>query len=268
MGSEITEFNTLVVGPADDPEMHELLNVLRAHTAERSAQIVAGVREAARLLKDQPVDYALGLVLHTVPGEHETSDVLSLLAAAPLTRWLVVNGFWCESVGRTESVWPLAFQVPLRLLEPRLEIELQVIQGAQPALAATAGRDEVFEFNASSSPQQCLSHRVFVDSPDSEVAAWISELLRRQGVTIVKSVSEADAMIVDVDPWCSDFGFEELEKKLQYGSTKPPVIAIQSMPTLGRTQELTTHGIARVVPKLAVNHVLADTIEDVLLSND
>ncbi len=252
MGSSLSDPSVVVIGPVDHPEMSELLSVLESHCPESSRTTVANLTDALRQFEDDGVVCDLGLVLHTVPGEHLSSDVVRLLTVAPLTRWLVVGGVWCESIGRTEDAWPSAFQVSLRLLGPRLQRELQVISGERPALMPTAGRDEAFEFNASPLPKPSRSSRVHVDSPDPAMTTWIQELLLRHGIEIVDSTSEADVVVADLDP-DGQHNWLNLPSDVQ-------VVGIQSMTTAESVSESNRIGIKTVVPKLAIDHVLPDAI--------
>ncbi|WP_166824874.1 hypothetical protein [Thalassoroseus pseudoceratinae] len=235
--------------------MAELLTALESECPDHSVLAYSCLRDAIDGFEKDGVVCDLGLVLHTVPGEHQSIEVLHLLSTAPLTRWLVVNGVWCESVARTETTWPLAFQVPLRLLHSRLASELAVIAGEKTALAATAGRDEAFEFNVPAVPIEGCTRRVAVRSPDPAMANSLSDLLAQRGAEVVGSVTEADAMVVDVDN-----GGDRIPTELQDRPSRIPVIGVQSMTTFERTQELKAKGFAAVVPKLAMDHRLLEVI--------
>ena len=253
MGSSLSDPRIVIVGPTEHPEMAELLSVLERHCPESSRKFAASLDEVIRAFEDDSLVCDFGLVLHTVPGEHPSADVVRLLTVAPLTRWLVVGGVWCESIGRTEDAWPSAFQVPLRLLGPRLQRELQVIFGQRPALMPTAGRDEAFEFNASPLPKPGQSRRVLVLSPDAAMVAWIQELLVRHGIEIVNSKDEADVVVADLDP--------DRHPSLNL-PTDVPVVGIQSMTTAESDREFPRLSIKTVVPKLAIDHVLPNAIVD------
>ena len=66
----------------------------------------------------------------------------------PLTLWVCCYGAWCDSDGRTRSIWPISVRVPVSEAERRLNRVWQVLteQRGEP-LPLTASRDEAFEFD-------------------------------------------------------------------------------------------------------------------------
>ena len=100
--------------------------------------------------------------------EYADEDVQKALEILPLARWICVSGAWCESEGRHGSRWPAAVRVPISSLTARLAFEANVVRGKTPALALTAGRDEIFEFDSLLSFPHDFggSLTVGIDSPD------------------------------------------------------------------------------------------------------
>src|SRR5690606_18587853 len=110
----------------------------------------------------------LVVVFQSWPLEFPRHCVLELLKAFGPARWVVCTGAWCESDGRNHDVWPQALRVPVRRAVPRLQAELEVLQGARPAQPLTASRDEVFEFQVQAGRELPWASPVAIDSHDRE----------------------------------------------------------------------------------------------------
>lgn len=114
----------------------------RLQRADRLSDVVA-----FRRLAD------LYVVCQSWPDEYPESEVAGLLSLCAAARVVCVCGRWCDSEGRTRDRWPLAVRVPAGELAPRLAFELRVLSGAQPPLALTASRGEIFAATASDGPR-------------------------------------------------------------------------------------------------------------------
>ncbi len=99
---------------------------------------------AVELLADGDWFPDLVVVYQGVPDQFAASDVETLVGRIPLTRCVVIYGPWCESIGRTEQVWPIGWCVPLQHAPIRLRQELDARQNDEPPLPPTASRDEAF----------------------------------------------------------------------------------------------------------------------------
>jgi hypothetical protein len=89
------------------------------------------------------------VVLQSWPDQFTPADVCFITQYAPLARVIVCYGSWCGADGRTRSVWPLAWRIPVEGFAERLAIELAVIAGDRPPLPATASREELFRWESS-----------------------------------------------------------------------------------------------------------------------
>src|SRR6266478_2313160 len=73
------------------------------------------------------------VVLQSWSDQFSESDVHDLIAHCPLARIVCCFGPWCDSDGRTRSIWPLAVRVPVAAASTRLERELALLQHHQSA---------------------------------------------------------------------------------------------------------------------------------------
>lgn len=161
------------------------------------------------LLADWEPD--LAVVCQSWPDEFSAIDVTAALGRWPLALWVCCFGAWCESDGRTRSIWPIGLRVPARSAEVRLTHLWQILsQQAGEPLPITASRDESFEFDlpfARDPSRVCpgLSCKVAaVMSPDPAVKAWLSDLLRTLiGACCIDDLgqlSDGDLLVCDTDP--------------------------------------------------------------------
>ena len=91
----------------------------------------------------------LVIVYQGVPDEFPQSQIDELIGLLPLARFIVAFSPWCESIGRTEQRWPIAWCVPIRHARTRLVEEITALRGGEPASPPTTSRDEAFSACAS-----------------------------------------------------------------------------------------------------------------------
>ncbi len=123
----------------------EALGGLRPTADVRPAADMAGLRQ---LVEGGAWHPDLIVVLQAWPDEFSGADVHELIVLCPLARIVGCFGPWCDSDGRTRSIWPLAVRVPAAAAADRLSRELALLEdrgAAPPALPLTASRTEVFE---------------------------------------------------------------------------------------------------------------------------
>ncbi len=243
-----------VVGDAHSPEMAPVPEHLARSLAGWEAREFPGLGE---LLRDGPAEGFfpdLVLVCQRWRDEYSAHEVREGLATFPVARWICVYGAWCESEGRHGSRWPMAVRVPLRSLETRLATEAAVVRGDIPALALTAARDEVFEFDTQHKypTWQGPQRSVMIHSPDRRVGEWLSDLCRDAGLRVVASFEESetlDIVVWDLDPLTEEVQAEIRRQRQQHpearwlglmGLAPPEVVA-----------DLKSEGIDEVLPKLA-----------------
>lgn len=199
--------NTLRLGDSGPEEFTPVVEWLRKRdTANglRSAIDLSGVRT---LLEAGDWFPELVVVLQGWSEQFSTGEVHELMALCPLARIVCCFGPWCDSDGRTRSIWPLAMRVPAAAAVSRLEHELNVLgAAAEPVIAPlpwTASRTEIFEYDFAAAPSRCDQKNVSVISPDR---SWREMMERRAGsrsaqATCATEMHPPDVVLFDADPW-------------------------------------------------------------------
>jgi DNA-binding NarL/FixJ family response regulator len=125
-----------VAGPAFAPIQQQLVSANARHAATLSA--------ALDLIDAESWSPDFVVIWQGFPDEYSRSQAEQLIGQLPLARWVVVFGPWCESIGRTEQLWPVAWSVPLRHADTRIQSELRQLQHGAAPFPATMSRDETF----------------------------------------------------------------------------------------------------------------------------
>ena len=282
--------NILLLGQTSRPEMRPVVEAVNEVAAE--LRQLDDVQSAGRMVTDQNWYPDLAVVCQSWPDEFSQAEVERLLSLLPLARWVCCYGAWCESDGRSRSIWPLSVRVPVCCAAARIRRQLAVIQGEQTVLPLTAARNEIIEFDA---PVD-LSLResglpVFVKSPDPELRCWIQDLLAKVGCRIVpchelRSASNSDSaapvrqtrrfqnkprtvaqaeissavtLIWDVDPW-SDRTANELQDFHQR-NPHVTIIALTGFALAEDVVVIEQCGAAAVVPKLSAQSQLLESLD-------
>lgn len=104
----------------------------------------------------------LVIVCQSWPDEFSAEEVSAALGRWPLALWICCYGAWCDSDGRTRTIWPISLRVPVCDAASRLSHVWQVLteQRGDP-LPLTASRDEAFAFD------HCSSHFIPADASDT-----------------------------------------------------------------------------------------------------
>jgi len=217
----------------------------------------------SRTLSDALTHYAdlswipdLIVVLQSWPDEHTRREVDELSRMAPLSRWVVSYGSWCESDGRTRNLWPQAVRVPWWAAQGRIEREWRLLKGESSiAMPMSSSREEVFGFDH---PEFLTSGSklVLIDSPDSEYRHGLSDLLTASGHSVITFEDfERDftphCILFDVDPWG-----EERQRRLHLLTAKcsnTPTWGLANRPDVDAMQSQGELGLISVFPKLG-NH--------------
>ena len=195
--------------------------------------------------------------------EYAAEEVRKAFEILPLARWICVSGAWCESEARHGSRWPAAVRVPMSGWDNRLALEADVVRGNTPALALTAARDEIFEFdNRLPFPQCSAANRtVSLRSPDREFQSWLADLCRSAGLSVSEAESgePIDVGIVDLDPLTVER--EEDLRALRQRHPHAKFLVILGLVHPEDHHRLETAGAAVVLSKLTPAAVLLGTIE-------
>jgi hypothetical protein len=247
---------TLIVGRDRSAEMRPVLARLAERTPRAGWRRAETAAEAAAALREPDGHADLGVILQEHPAAYAPDDAAALLAAGPLVRWICACGAWCESEGRTGSVWPDALRIPARQFASRLDRELAVLAGHRDPLAWTASRDETFLFDAAEPAPPARrsagqSPRVAVIGPDRAVRRWLADLLITAGFEALPDADEAAAVVYDADPLDADG--TRFTQTLASLAGRVPIVALTSEPADDAAARLRQWGAAAVIPKLAAH---------------
>ncbi len=197
--------NILVIGAADHEEMSDISAWLQSLGGRADVCYKAHLPQAADPAPD------LIVVAQSWPDEFSSSEVNAAFGRWPLAQWVVCFGAWCESDGRTRTIWPIGLRVPARAAASRLNHVWDIVTGRRiEPLPITASRDEAFEFDSlfanSSDLAAAKRHgrNVLVVSPDAALRQWLFDLVVAWGASAsVGSIDQLAAgtiVIWDVDP--------------------------------------------------------------------
>lgn len=199
--------NFLLLGDPRRREFQPVVGFVNAHQAAsriRSAFDVAGLRQFVERDGWFP---DLVVVLEAWPDQFSEAEFHELLALCPLARIVCCFGPWCDSDGRTRTIWPLAVRVPAAAALGRLAQEFELLENrpsvARP-LPLTASRAEIFEFDFRGlNPGAANAHTALVVSPDRRFREMLESALRKGGLQVCSARDSGTASIVvfDADPW-------------------------------------------------------------------
>lgn len=198
----------LVLGEAGPGEFQRVTGIVRRHVAADSLCWAADV-SAFRQATASGWWPDLVIVLQAWPDQFSADEVEALIELCPLARILCCFGPWCDSDGRTRSLWPLGVRVHAASFESRFEHELALLDGIRdvcPPLPLTASRTEIFDFDFA---QPAIRRRVDADvsviSPDRRFRDMIAAALQYRGVRAgnLGDASGPAAIVFDADPWDS-----------------------------------------------------------------
>jgi len=104
----------LLIGHWDAPAVSRLRASLSSDT------IAIDIPAAQALIQSGACHPDRVVVWQSIPHEYPAGDVQELIGTLPLAHWMAICGPWCESIGRTEGLWPAGWCVPLRTALTRL----------------------------------------------------------------------------------------------------------------------------------------------------
>ncbi|HEY3967791.1 MAG TPA: hypothetical protein VGM05_24730 [Planctomycetaceae bacterium] len=220
--------NVLIVG---DPRLGQFESIVRTVRQSVGDQSLRRVDDCTQLQSvtgeaDRPPD--LIIVLQVWPDQYSVADANQLISQFPLARLLCCCGPWCDSDGRTRSIWPLAVRVHPASFAARFAHELALIAGfpreahrrtaasskiaghagkAGQPLPLTASRSEIFEFDFDRQPTPfSMELIVAILSPDWRWCEMLAAALGQCGADITSDTVSAgvDVILFDIDPWNPD----------------------------------------------------------------
>lgn len=114
-------------------------------TSLESRAYVRQINQLPGVLIDPP---DLVIVCQSWPDEFPADEVSAALGRWPLAMWVCCYSAWCDSDGRTRSIWPISVRASASDASSRLNHVWQILteQRGEP-LPLTASRDEAFAFD-------------------------------------------------------------------------------------------------------------------------
>jgi hypothetical protein len=252
----------MLLGESDQNEFAGVVDFIRLRTGReflRTATDADGIRQ----LVEEGWHPDLIVVLQSWPDQFSGAEVHELMGRYPLARIICCFGPWCDSDGRTNSIWPLAVRVPVAAAAGRLAREFAILEnGGAALLPLTASRAEIFEFDFGplfSRGNQ--SPAAVVISPDQPWREMIESALRRVGFGIhdPHGAECPDVVVFDADPW--DAGRSTALRAVRAVHRQANIVAAVGFPRQPLAAELLDAGADRVWFKLASLSGLVDAAE-------
>ena len=203
------------------------------------------------------------VVLLAWPDQFPADEVHTLMGSCPLARIVCCYGPWCDSDGRTRSIWPLAVRVSVAAAGARLARELASLENQQRAcrpLPLTASRAEIFEFDFKGPAARAeTAMAASVISPDRRWREMAGSALRGWGLQLVTEGSgPPQAVIFDADPWDSERATALAAIRVTHPRTK--IVACVGFQRRDLDEALRRSGADGVWFKLAPLNELADCV--------
>lgn len=196
----------LIIGQTNRAEAQSLMEWIPATLQDAQVTPHLDIEQAViELARTQQIPDLI-VVIQSHLDEYCQQDIDELGRLAPLARWVVCSGAWCESEGRTRNLWPPAVRVPLRSATLRLFDEWRMLCGKHmKSLPLSGSREETFDADHGPLISATVSISVLVDSPDAEYARYLRELLLENGHRVVTGNVTGDpspqVILCDLDPW-------------------------------------------------------------------
>jgi hypothetical protein len=275
--SEIRQPVVLLIGDCDSPQFRRALNagcekslpdrkssdmagecdsdVVSATLDAPQTQRATSIREAVSLLESSNLVPDLVISYQGIPDQYASADIDHLIGFLPLSRFVVAFSSWCESIGRTEQRWPLAWSVPVAHAAARIRFELQQLAVDQPPLPATTSRDEAFATLAAGRLDDAKpggrEKSATVHSADVSLRECFESIARTLGFTISSddSTREAEFLHILVATFVDDETFSRV-KELRADCAESTIIVASDMATPGETIDLHQTGANAVISQL------------------
>lgn len=224
MAGLVSEPNVLVIGDPRLGHFESIVRLVRRSVGDQAVRIAADFSQLENVTAQADGEPRLIVILQTWPDQFSMTEANALIAKFPLARIVCCCGPWCDSDGRTRSIWPLAVRVSPATFAPRFEHELRIAEkaplkpllpAASPKLATrigkpdqplplTASRSEIFEFDFDGPPTRFSSTiTAAVLSPDRAWRVMLSTALANCGAQMLPEAAadRASVVLFDADPW-------------------------------------------------------------------
>lgn len=237
-----------ILGRADRPEFAPVLHWIRGAAGTASPNFDPDI--AAALANPVAGIPDLVVVLQSHPDEYSSADIARLLAHAPIARWIVVAGAWCEADGRRRGLWPTGARVPAVWAVERLQAEWSLLTAGQGTpLPLTATRDECFAADHPPSDIILDGLRVYLASPDRAWRETQAILIQQAGATPVEDPDQATVLWLDGDPW--EAAGRHQVNAFHAEQPDTPIVVSLDFPLPELVEDVRAAGATAVLPKLA-----------------
>jgi hypothetical protein len=257
------EYKVALVGNSRNAEIDSVRPAIARNLPDWDVREFCGL---AALLESVAADGDfpdLIVVCQSHRDEYSSRQVREGLTAFPVARWICVTGAWCESEGRHGSRWPMSVRVPLRALETRLAIEAGVVKARIPALALTAARDEVYEFDTQRKfpKRRGKDFAVSIISPDRELRSWLSDLCEQAGYVLADAggIEQPQLLILDLDPLMEPIDAIIQKRMQQFPQAR--ILALMGLVPEDFARRFEESGEGRVLSKLTPAAQLLEAID-------
>lgn len=179
-----------VIGDDHRPEFRDILPLIRGSAAVTVYASLAQAREADGAPE-------LCVLLQSVPGEHATRDLESLLLRWALTRFLTIAGPLCEGEPRTGAPWPGQLRVYWHAFPGWWSLQIARLADGECAawqLPRTSREDDLLRAATSFTPNALEGTVGVAADRSSEAARLLLNLLRSAGIDAVPLNTGEDAV--------------------------------------------------------------------------
>ncbi|QDT42447.1 hypothetical protein Pan241w_25310 [Gimesia alba] len=237
----------LIVGNDQTCEMRSVLESVREIC--RGAQIVSCASLEA--IPDEEAFPDLILICQNWPDEFGPRTLSDLVSRFPISRFVCCYGVWCEADGRTRTIWPLGIRVPARCVSTRLKLEWEIIRGGRAAFPLTAGRDEIFQLEATDGSLRFDTEGgaplIQVESGDRTYRKMLEERIVSWEGRIANTMNDEaiDLLMIDLDPW------EMIVNQLETRTLVAPIVGVMGLAHPETITAAKLLGIEAVICKVA-----------------
>ncbi len=253
-----------ILGYPELEEFRPVFQFLQNHSGVGTVQTAADVSALRSLVSGENQCPDFIVVCEAWPDQFSEPEVIEILRLCPLARIVCCFGPWCDSSGRTRSIWPLAVRTPAAAAQMRLTRELAMLEDQQSTarvLPLTASRAEIFEFDYGALPVRAATIAAArVISPDRRWQEMLQAALTRQGCRVfaADASSDLDAVVYDADPW--DAGREADLRSVRAAHPQARLVACIGFPRCDLDAGLRQAGADEVYFKLAPLQRLVDEL--------
>lgn len=178
--------------------------------------------------------------------EFHQTDIDRVIGLFPMTRWVVAYSPWCESLGHSDQVWPVAWIVPVNHFRTRLFDELQKFERSEPLLPPLSARDESFaQLDAKALSLLVTSARVRLTCRDVPFRKTASDVISTLGCAIVDDPA-ASVHIVVIEQW-DDFAKQTIDEAFRSTPHARLMVVCDLLPHQDQ-RELSAREIATISP--------------------